>query len=202
MYLRIFSGNPGSWYGNEPSLGVLLKYFDAGVKKSDLSVSVFAVDSEVEKLRSVAAFFQTNCPKKSEKLFGVCLTRDDCDQAGIGIDGDAYGDTGVNDVDQRHANLTGSQEQLSELIAKILARFWEGENRLRVFPAWQILGELAILARLPANQIAEGARENCQRVTENHADILNYQADDSSVEVTKDLRCNHLKSRVVAQRSF
>ncbi len=180
---------------------MLLKHFDAAVNKSGLSVSVFDVDTEAEELRSVAAFFQKE-PKKVEKRFGVCLTQDDCDRAGIGIDADAVGDTGIKDVDQRHANLTGSQKQFSEMIAQILARFWEGQNRLRVFPAWQILGELAVLARLPEGQIAKETRENCENLLEKHAGMLNYSNDGSGVELRKELNHNHLKPCVVAKRSF
>jgi len=202
MYLRVFERKFQNWYGKEPSLATLLGHFRVTAKETDFSASVYAADNEAESLQSAAALYQTFRRRSVGDLFAVCVTQDDCSRASIGIEADAHGKTGVKDVDQRHANLTGSQEQFSELIAQILARFWEGENRLRVFPAWQILGELAVLARLLTDQIAEGARENCQRVLENHADMLNYLDDGSSVEVTKDLRWNHLESRVVAVRSF
>ena len=132
----------------------------------------------------------------------MCVTQDDCSRAGIRFEADADGDTGITGVDQRHANLKGSPDAFSELMAGILARFWEGENRLRVFPAWQILGELAVLARLPADQIAEGPRANCQKVLDKHAGMLNYLDDGSGVELKKELTHNHLKPCVVAVRSF
>lgn len=202
MYLRIFKTNPGSWYTNEMSFGMLLKHFDAEAKKRPPPASVFKVDTEAEELRSAAAFFQTSLPGRVEQRFGVCLKQEDCDRAGIGIDAGAVGDTGIKDVDQRHVNLTGSQKQFSEMIVQILARLWEGENRLRVFPAWQILGELAVLAHLPKGQIEEGARANCQRVLDKHAGMVNYLNDRSSVELKKELTHNHLKLCVVAVRSF
>jgi hypothetical protein len=163
---------------------------------------VYAAATEAEELQSVAAFYQSNCPKRADKLFGVCLTEDDCDVAGISIVADADGNTGVADVDRRHANLTGSQQQFSGLIARILGKLWEGENRLRVFPAWQILGELAVLSRLADNQIAGKARESCQKVVDNHADMLKYSGDGSCVELKKELCYSHLKPQVVAVRIF
>ncbi len=44
---------------------------------------------------------------------------------------------------------------------EILQRIWAGEQRLRVFPAKQVIGQVAVFFKLPDQEIEEASREDC-----------------------------------------
>jgi hypothetical protein len=71
------------------------------------------------------------------------------------------GNTGIEKVDGRHVNLAGTQAQFGSLVVQIVKRMWEGEQRLRIYPAQQIAGQLAVFSRLPKGLINDDSRTNC-----------------------------------------
>jgi len=123
-------------------------------------VSVYSAGNELEELEAVAAVFQTS-PSEPEKRFGLLIDEGDCRAAGVTVERDEQGKTGVGKVDARHVNLVGSQEQFAAAVVHILKAMWEGQQRLRSFPAQQIAGQLAIFSKLSRGQIHEDSRASC-----------------------------------------
>jgi hypothetical protein len=162
-FLRGFSqqGLVSNWLEQEPPLAKLLKCFDINRAASRFDpVSVYIVRDEHEEMETGAALFQTT-PGTPEKRFGILIDEQDCNAAGVEIDPAVRGETGVHTVDVRHADLSGTQEQFARLVVRILARMWQGEQRLRSYPAQQIASQLAVFSRLPPKRIHEAARANC-----------------------------------------
>ena len=163
--LRVFMKNATftEWQNAQPDLGKLLQCFDVTRTMSKPPpASVFRVLSELEELESVAAVFQKS-RSSPEKLFGVVLTESDCRSAGMAIEPE-QGQTGVRHVDACHFNLVGDSSQFRELVAGVVRRIWEGEQRIRVFPAKQITGQVAVLSKLHSAYICDESRECCEAV--------------------------------------
>jgi hypothetical protein len=165
-FIRVFAQQTcfANWQDKEPALSKLLQFFEVQPRtQHQVSVSVFEVRSELEELESVAAVFQKTrtCP---EKRFGVLSTEEDCRTAGIEIDRNERGNTGIHRIDARHANLIGTPDAFTRLVVEILQRIWEGEQRLRIFPAKQITGQVAVFFKLPAEEIQAASREDCECV--------------------------------------
>lgn len=183
-FIRVFSKQSsfGNWQDKEPALSKLLQFFDVEpqARNSD-PVSVFQVTSELDELQSVAAVFQKTVTSP-EKRFGVLTTEEDCRSAGIKVNWKEKGKTGIHQIDGRHTNLIGTPDQFICLMIEILRRIWEGEQRLRVFPANQIIGQLAVFYKLPDQEIDRASREDCGRVL-SKANCHHFIEKDSRVEI-------------------
>jgi hypothetical protein len=163
-FLRVVSGPTdfAEWQLVEPRLSKLFLSFDIQPRSSQIPpTSVFRVESELEALESAAAVFQKT-GAKPDKLGGVLVTEQDCRDAGIRIVSQEGG-TGIRHVDNRHADLVGDSEQFKELFIIIIKRVWEGQDRLRMFPARQLSGQIAVFSKLPQGYIREESRETCER---------------------------------------
>jgi len=119
----------------------------------------------MEELEAAAATFQKT-RSSPERLFGLRVTERDCQAAGIRLDA-SRGKTGVKCVDDRHIDLQGDENQFRALCVGVLARIWEGEQRLRIFPAIQVVGQIAVFSRLPDCGIATESRDDCMCVLQN-----------------------------------
>ncbi len=166
-FLRVYAqqGLHSCWLEQQPPLARLLKCFD--VKRDAIRppepASVYRVNDAIEELEVVAALTQT-APSRPEKRFGVLVSQQDCQAAGIRIDRREPGQTGVADVDARHANLIGEREQFFQLIVGIVAGLWIGEHRLRVYPTQAILGQLTVFSLQSDAAIHPDTRANCERM--------------------------------------
>ena len=176
-----------AWTEKEPELSKLLLFFDiqASLPK-EFVVSVFEVQSELEELESVAAVFQTTRPS-SDKRFGVLVADEDCRKAGIVIDRSQRGKTGIHRVDSLHADLRGTPEQFSQLMVEILQRVWQGERRLRIFPAKRITGQVAVFFKLPQDEIDPATRTDCECVL-SKANCHQFNEGNSTVEILGKLK--------------
>ena|ERR1700687_4428376 len=135
-FLRVFAqqGLVWNWFEKEPHLPRILKCFDINRTASRIEpVSVFAVRTEREEAETVAAQFQVS-PSTPEKRFGIIIDKTDCQAAGILIDRTEIGNTGINTVDARHLNLTGTPKAFGSLVAQVVKKMWEGEQRLHIYP--------------------------------------------------------------------
>lgn len=170
-YVRVFSRPSwvSKWHEARPHAPTLLNCFDVSNAKAKniKPVSVYRAASLAEERENVAALFSHDHPR-AERRFAVRVTLDDCDRAGIEIDQSTRGKTGVSVVDARHADLKGDGAQFLALIQQIVARMWEGEERICVFAAHAILGEVAVLAN--SGLTDTDALERCQ-------DVLNKSSD-------------------------
>lgn len=176
-YIRFFSREKGfnAWSNVAPEMKHLLDCFDV---KSNMEASVpvansvFHAMNDVERLQNVASFFSTN-PRKAEKQFGLRITTEDCEKAGIQI-AQIRGETGVRFVDKRHADLLGTPTKFKSLATIIIARIWEGEQRLQAFPPHSILGEVAVISQF-IGQVDDDASERCSRVLERNRSMIHSQ---------------------------
>src|SRR5262249_20686869 len=117
--------------------------------------------TELAEVEAVAAHFLTT-KSTLEKRFGVIVTEEDCREAGIVIDPQELGTTGVRVIDRRHRDLKGTTvEQFGRLIARVVQAMWQGEQQIRLYPAQQILGQIAIFSKLPEEEIDPTARIDC-----------------------------------------
>src|ERR1700678_1331177 len=159
--LRVFTvpTHFAEWYTAAPDLDKLLLCFGVRASTAPVPASVFQVNDELEELESAAAIFQKS-RSSPEKQFGVLVTDKECQQAGITIT-DPDGGTGIEHVDIRHRDLVGDNSQFKALMAGIVKTMWEGEQRLRVFPAKQITGQVAVFSRLPDGRILSEPGETC-----------------------------------------
>lgn len=203
MFLRIFSrpNRYDAWVSASPQLSFLLDCFGIDrIAQSVKPVSVFRATNPIEELQNVAAYLQTN-QGSVEKTFALRISDEDCQCAGIKVDSEARGETGLHLIDARHANLTGTPEAFIQLSVRIVGKIWEGEDRLRVFPSHQIIGEMAVLARLEENAIDPHARSRCHRVLEREADRFAYSGD-GCVQITGRLNDNKGEFPVCAVRQL
>jgi hypothetical protein len=192
VYLRI-CGRPTrleSWSNKRPKLSDLLECF--GVPRQASSVkkppSAFWASCSSEELENVAAFFQTS-PSSPDKCFGIRFTAEDCAHAGVELDPGNRGTTGVPFVDGRHVDLRGTPDQFMTLVTRIVSKIWEGQDRVRVFPAHQILGEIAVLARLSGDDIEPEARSRCEQVLAKTPDWIAYSQDCVTIRGKLDDKC-------------
>jgi hypothetical protein len=194
-FLRVFTqqGALPNWSETNPPLAsILQKCFDINRKASRIQpVSVFQVRSEREEVEAVSALFQVS-PSTPEKRFGVIVEEGDCLAAGVQIDRTEKGNTGITIVDGRHANFTGTQKQFGTLIGQIVKGMWEGEQRLRIYPAQQIALQLAVFSRLPDGEIDDASRDSSLTVlnrvawhtfTEKRAEVRGRLADEDPHEI-------------------
>ncbi len=161
--LRVFAQQGLTWYwlDQKPPLPKLLQCFD--VKRQGRNpnpVSLFRAASEVEEVEAVAAHF-LKTPGSAEKRFGVLVNEVDCHAAGITIDPELRGNTGVHEVDGRHVNLKGALDQFCRLMVRIVQAMWEGEQRIRLYPAQQIAGQIAIFSKILDDKIDPITRKTC-----------------------------------------
>jgi hypothetical protein len=199
--LRVFDTQSQfvAWQDPEPELSKLFLGFSIKPEATKFEPpSIFRVRSEADELECVAGFFQKSGGSPA-KLFGVLFTARDCRDVGIRIDGDRTG-TGIRRVDDRHANLNGDKEQFRRLVAGIVARIWEGEQRLRIFPANQIAGQVAIFSRLPESHTCEDSRRTCERVL-SKTTCHRFHDDESRVEIVGRLK-DKAESPVCASRRY
>jgi hypothetical protein len=164
--LRVF-GTPSlvsNWLEQSPPLPFLLKCFDVNRQKPQPEpVSVYRIDSEIEEVEAVAAVFLTTAGSP-EKRFGVIVAEDDCRAAGIALNLEEQGDTGVHSVDKRHVNLKGTVDQFGRLMARIVQAMWEGEQRIRLYPAQQIAGQIAVFSKFADDRIDPSTKTTCLEV--------------------------------------
>jgi hypothetical protein len=164
--LRVFAQQSltESWIELKPPLPRLLKCFDIDRNRpKPATVSVYRVGSEVEEVEAVAALFLTTSTTP-EKRFGVLITEGDCQEAGIILDHSERGTTGIRAVDSRHVNLKGTVEAFGRLMARIVGSMWEGEQRIRCYPAQQIAGQIAIFSKIPHQEVDTDAKTKCLEV--------------------------------------
>jgi hypothetical protein len=164
--LRVFGTQSwvSNWLEQSPPLPLLLKCFDVNRQKPQPEpVSVYRIDSEIEEVEAVAALFLTT-PGSPEKRFGVIVAEDDCCAAGITLDPEEQGETGVHAIDKRHVNLKGTVDQFGRLVARIVQGMWEGEQRIRLYPAQQIAGQIALFSKLGDDQIDPDTKTTCLEV--------------------------------------
>jgi hypothetical protein len=202
-FLRVYAqqGLHGCWLEQQPPLARLLKCFDIKreATRPPEPTSVFLVNDEGEELEVVTALAQTT-PSSPEKRFGILVSDEDCRAAGIRIDRDEPGQTGVSVVDIRHANLIGDQNQVFQLMVQIVASLWTGQQRLRVYPAQAILGQLAIFRRWPDASIHPQARANCERMLSLVSDEPSLLADPPRMQVRGQLQDSQGALPVHAER--
>lgn len=143
----------------------------------------------LEELEIAAALVQMD-EAAPEKRFALKVTAADCNLTGVQMDHDETGTTGVPLVDKRHVNLRGSQEQFAKLMVQIVAKYWEGEERLRIFPAEQIAGQLAVFTKLDAMKISPRATERCRISLQKDSTIKWRAQGNSYVEMEGNLSNN------------
>lgn len=164
--LRVFAqqGLMSKWLEQNPPLSQLLKCFGVHREKPNPEpVSVYCVGSETAEVEAVAAHFLT-APVTPEKRFGVLVSEGDCQEAGITLDPSEQGTAGIHAVDGRHVNLKGTIEEYGRLMARIVESMWEGEQRIRLYPAQQIAGQIARFSKLPVGDVDPVARTTCLEV--------------------------------------
>jgi len=193
------------WSGTRPNLELLLRCFDIDRRNPahpTEPISVFQASSATEELESVAAHFETFAGKRAQAQYAVRIERQDCRRAGINVQhSEEEGATGIDFVDARHFNLLGCQDQFIRLVIEIVARLWEGQDRLRAFPAHQIAGQLAIFLAL-AEEIAEPeAKERCRRTLNKSPDLCSYSPGSEQVRIEGGLADGNQLIPVVAIRS-
>ena len=132
--LRLFDGASrfNEWYGAEPDLTKLLQCFDVkrgAVAGSPQAFSGWATNSKSLR-RQRASFRRTR--SSADKRFGILLSEEECRGVGIRVDA-TNGGTGIKHVDLRHVDLSGDISQFTRLVALLVKKMWEGEQRLRVF---------------------------------------------------------------------
>ena len=204
-YIRFFSREKGfnAWPNAAPEIKHLLDCFDVKLNM-DASCpvvnSVFHARNDVERLQNVASFFSTN-PRKAQKQFGLRITTEDCDRAGIQIAMNR-GETGVRFVDERHADLVGTSTEFKSLATIIIVRIWEGEQRLQAFPPHSILGEVAVISNL-ADQVDDGAVvaiEPGARAIEGRARAVG-ETEDPGIEGDRGVEVRRV-DRVMVERAY
>jgi hypothetical protein len=163
--LRIFAqqGLFSHWLVKSPPLFDFFKCFGLQLQTPNPETSVYRADSELEEAEAVGAHFLITAGTL-EKRFGVLVTDDDCQSAGVTIDLEQAGTTGICGIDGRHVNLKGTSDQLVQLMTRIAQGMWQGEQRLRAYPAHQIAGQIAIFSRLPDDRIDPVAKKTCLEV--------------------------------------
>jgi hypothetical protein len=202
--LRVFAKQSltPNWLERSPPLPLLLQCFEVNRQKpSPDPVSVFRVGSETEEAEAVAAVF-LKTRESPVKRYGIIVTDEDCREAGITLDLQERGDTGILAVDGRHVNLRGETvDQFGLLMAQIVQAMWEGEQRLRFYPAQQIAGQIAVFSKLPDNQIDPSTRQTCRDVL---AQCSNWHAFEDTARLV--MINGSLKDKgefpVIAQRAF
>ena len=178
-YLRVFK-TPSwftAWSSTSPDLKRLLHCFEVqrlqGQSGEQSTLSVFRAQTDAERLQNVAALFQ-NDPGTADKTFGIRLSSADCAEAGIRIEASDAA-TGVRFVDKRHADLVGTASEFESLAGIVIRKIWEGEQRLKVFSAHSILGEVAVLSHY-IDHLDDGAKERCSRVLKKNEEKVRIQA--------------------------
>ena len=185
-YLRIFASSRDCWVDKKPSLSSLLRCFDlisglAADRPVKKPPSVFHACDRREELQNVAAHFQMTSTTV-EKRYAISIKRSDCEKAGVEIKS-TRGKTGVSFVDARHSDLTGTPENFFKLMAVLAGRIWEGENRVRVFSAHAIFGQIAVFSQLPG-EIDPGAKDRCRTILEKCPPWLSHENRDNVVEIS------------------
>jgi hypothetical protein len=184
--LRIIASAPNeqsTWLSRIPELSQVLRSF--GLKREQVApkpVSVYRADTELEEMEAVAAFFST-APTAPEKRFGIILTDDDCLAAQIKTDPSVRGGTGIQRVDARHVNLQGDVMQFGRLMGAILQKMWEGEQRLRYYPAQQIAGQLAVFSAQPNAEVHPDTKQFCRTSLE-RVNWIQWEGDRAGVVIS------------------
>lgn len=200
QFVRICSRTPFEWTARQTELSKLLKCF--GIKSgipSPPPISVYIAANPLEELEVAAALLQMD-EAAPEKKFALKISPADCDLTGVRMEYNEIGTTGVPLVDKRHVNLKGSQEQFEKLMVQIIAKYWEGEDRLRIFPAEQIGGQLAVFTKLDAMKISPLALERCRISLQKDSTIKWIAQTNSYVEMEGSLWNNGQKIPVVFAR--
>jgi len=182
--LRIFASqtNYSKWLEVSPELSFLLACFDIKEKNtSTVTVSTFCADTLWDELEVAAALVQ-NTMSKAEKRYGVRIDTRDCIAAGIEWDLKQKGETGIDFVDSRHVNLTATREQFTTLMTLTVAKIWQGHDQLRVFPANQIVAQLALFERL-SHGVSREARIRCRSSLEKTPERLGKLEYPDKIEV-------------------
>jgi hypothetical protein len=180
--LRLFDGASrfNEWYGAEPDLTKLLQCFDVKRGAVCQPASVFRVGNELEELEAAAGVFQRT-RSSADKRFGILLSEEECRRVGIRVDA-TNGGTGIKHVDLRHVDRSGDISQFTRLVAQLVKKMWEGEQRLRVFPAKQIVGQVAVFSKLPDERISSESRETCFAILAKSA-CHTFDRESSQVEI-------------------
>lgn len=190
QFVRICPRTPFEWTARQAELSKLLKCF--GIKSGTPSpppISVYMAANPLEELEVAAALVQMD-EAAPEKKFALKISPGDCNLTGVQMDYDQTGTTGVPLVDKRHVNLRGGQEQFAKLMVQIVAKYWEGEERLRIFPAEQIAGQLAVFTKLDAMKISPQATERCRISLQKDSTIKCTAQANSYVEMEGNLSNN------------
>src|SRR5207253_1051817 len=123
-------------------------------------VSVYQINNDLDDVEAAAATALIT-GGSIEKRFGLVVTEEDCRAAGITIDAKEPGTTGVYAVDGRHRDLTGKTEEFAKLMVLIVKAMWEGEQRVRLYPAHQLIGQIAVLSKPLNANIDPSTRQDC-----------------------------------------
>ena len=188
------------WSIETPPLSKLLQCFEIKSNANPSKVqtaSVFSADTLLDELAIVAALLQRN-ESRAEKRFGVRLLREDCECAGVHVQECVENKIGIRVVDTKHLNLTGTLPQFTKLVTRIVQKTWEGDDRLRVFPPHQILGQLAVFAKFANDAIEPEARQRCQNCLNKSLDCFN----DESVGIVQLIGRFDDNQKIIATRTI
>ena len=101
---------------------------------------------------------------------------------------------------RRHFNLSGQQIQFVNLVREIVAKIWEGHDRLRAFPAHQVSGQLAAFLEFDDRTAEPEAKERCRRTLNRNPELCNRSPDRKQIEIKSDLQDGNELVPVVAAR--
>jgi hypothetical protein len=114
--------------------------------------STYLVDGPLEEMRVAAAHLLADDDPKIETRYLVRILLSDANAAGLRVEDSTIGGTGVGWVDYRHRDLVGTKEEFLGLVAVILGRLREGEDRIRRIGKPQYEHALQHFAGLPATE--------------------------------------------------
>src|SRR5262249_17262226 len=133
--------------------------------------------------------------------YGVRIEPEDCALAGVKVTHcPEEGTTGVKFVDRRHFNLVSGQDQFVHLIKITVARIWEGQDRLRSFPAHQICGQLAVFIALPDKVVEAEAKDRCRKTLSKHSDRCELPEGGKQIEINGELAAGSQSIPILAKR--
>lgn len=155
----------------------------------------------MKEVECVAAHFQTYNKASVTKQYAVRIHSRDCERAGIQVEADkGEGRTGLKDIDEKHYNLIGNQQQFMNLAKEIVAKIWEGEDRLRVLPEAQLRAQLTVFVHLQANLIASEAKQRCEKALSKTSTMQKKSENGQYVEIYGSLICKSNDEIEVAAR--
>lgn len=202
--LRVFEpeGWFKAWTSAKPKLEDLLKCLDiTKPAHPEAPISVFKATTAVEEVECVAAFYETFNRRETKIQYAIRVEGDDCRRAGICVEHRPdEGTTGIKQVDRRHFNLRGKQADFAKLAGVIVASLWEGQDRLRAFPAHSIRAQLAVFTCIDKFQIDPAASQRCKKLLERNPELQTISPDRKYVEICGELADGTQSIPIVATR--